>query len=418
MLSTKLNEYYLRSVYLCFTMLVTAFSTFYMFINDDNMNAMGTQRGFLVSSISLLCWSICAFWLIKDVIIHPISTISNPYRHKTICWYNWFVIIVCVSILLTNEKEIKEMIADHVTYLLPGVGLWGAYGYSRHYGEQRYIYLLFGFILCCILFAYYIIYTAYNVIGERGHFGTAYYVLYILPIFLTNHKKWVRYLAIITSSIVIISSVKRGGLLALLLGIFVYLVVKRKAETHSNKNLLIILLSFIGIVLLFYLAIFYLGGDILERFFDSDDDTGSGRTLIWEGIITRLQNQNTINWCIGNGHLATMKGTIGERSGFSAHNDFLEILFDYGLFAIFSYIGFLFSWGRYTFKSIKQHSRYAAPLAMLLTMYVTLSMVSIIVLYYTSLLSMLTMGCLIGWNEFEKHKNHYENRNTNISSCA
>ena len=61
----KLNIYTLRRAYFIFTMFVTALCTAYMLINDDNMNEMGTDRGFLVRSISALCWVICAYWVIR-----------------------------------------------------------------------------------------------------------------------------------------------------------------------------------------------------------------------------------------------------------------------------------------------------------------------------------------------------------------
>lgn len=402
--STRINIFTLRRAYFCLVMIVTALCAFYMHINEDNQAEMGTQRGFLVTSIGLLCWSICAYWYIKDIALDPISSLSNPYRHRTIRWYIAYICIVFGSILITNTVGIKECLAHCVIFLLAGAGLLGAYDYARRYGEQTHVYVLFGIVQCAIVLAYYTIYSANNVLGDRGHFSTAYYALYLLPLFVASPKKWVRYLAIAVSSLVIISSVKRGGLIALVVGLIVYILTKQYIIKKGIKNLLISFALLIIIGGLLYLGIAEFGDNILERLFNSDDTTGSGRTEIWAGIIMRLKSQNFFAWFIGNGYLATMQGTVGDRSGFSAHNDFLEIVFDYGIVAFFCYLGFFISLSRYTLCAIRQKSPYAASLAMMLVILLVISMLSIIIFYYASLLSAITIGSLIGWNEHKQRE--------------
>jgi O-antigen ligase len=149
---------------------------------------------------------------------------------------------------------------------------------------------------------------------------------------------------------------------------------------------------------LFFL-IQYLGDDIIERFLDSDDDTGSGRLDIWESLYRRLKTQD-ITFCIfGNGHLAT---TMYSWENLTPHNDFLEILYNYGLFNLLIYVSFIFSAIAYTISAIRQKSRLAPCLAMFLIIFLILSTISIIILSHTCTLSMITMGFLIGWNEYDK----------------
>lgn len=401
---TKINTYTLRRAYFYFVMIITALCSFYMLINEDNQAKMGTQRGFLVRSISLLFWSVCAYWYIKDIFLSPISSRSNPYRNRTIRWYIAYICIVILSILITNTVGFKECLAHCVVFLIAGVGLLGAYDYARRYGEQTHVYVLFGIVQCAIVAAYHIIYAANNILGVRGHFATSYYALYLLPLFIAHPKKWVRYLAIAVTSIVIISSVKRGGIVALVFGLMTYILTKRHIEGKGIRKLLgtFVLLALIGGLL--YLGIAQFGDNLLERLFDSKDTTGSGRTEIWKGIFIRLSEQDISAWFTGNGHLATMSGTVGSRRGYSAHNDFLEIVFDYGIMALFCYLGFFISLGRYILLSIRQKSPYAAPLAMMLVILFVLSMLSIIILYYSALLVAITIASLIGWNEYRQHE--------------
>lgn len=329
----------------------------------------------------------------------------SPNRNSLLRWYGCFTVIVCISIFLTNTNSFKEMLASCVVYALAWIGLIGSYDYARLYGEKQHTYVLVFIVMCCILSAYYIVYSSYNILGEKGHFGVAYYILYPLPLMLASQKKMVRYLSVIAASCVIISSVKRGGLLALLLGLIVYAAIQYHITPKKNKNIFITIISLVCLGILFYFAIIKFGGDIINRFIFSEDTTGSGRTLIWESIITRLKNQDISKWITGNGYLATMEGTMGDRDGFSAHNDFLEILYDHGIVTLICYIGFLISWALYCLTAIKQRSPYAASLSMMFTIYFILSMLSIVVLYYASLLSMITLGTLIGWNEYTQHCN-------------
>ena len=283
--------------------------------------------------------------------------------------------------------------------MTPCFTIMGCYSYGYKYGkENSTIYLIAFTILACAL-SYISIYKTHNVLGERGHFGVAYYALYLLPLILASDKRWLRIISIIIISIIIISSVKRGGFLALAIGIFVYLYVSRVVSKNSLKSSIILYIYLIVVAVFLYFLIQYIGDDIIERFMDSDDDTGSGRLYIWESLYYRLKTQDVILWIFGNGHLAT---TVYSWENLSAHNDFLEILYNYGLFNLFIYVSFVFSVATYTIHAIRQKSKLAPCLAMFLTIFLILSMISIIILSHTCTLSMIKIGFLIGWNEYDK----------------
>jgi O-antigen ligase len=149
----------------------------------------------------------------------------------------------------------------------------------------------------------------------------------------------------------------------------------------------------------FYMTISLIGDNILERLFDSSDDTGSGRLNIWQSLIQRLASQDIEAWILGNGHLST---TLYSWENLSAHNDFLEIIYDYGIINFLAYFAFFVSLARYTLQAIREKNAYAPSLAMMLVIYTILSMISIIVLSHTCTLAIISFGVLIGWNEHSK----------------
>jgi O-antigen ligase len=218
---------------------------------------------------------------------------------------------------------------------------------------------------------------------------------------LACDKRWLRIISILIVSIVIISSVKRGGLVALVIGLLTYIIIAQLINKNNFKSAILLCSTLVIMSIFFYVMISFLGDNILERLFNSDDETGSGRLNIWESLVQRLFTQDIELWVFGNGHLST---TLYSWENLSAHNDFLEIVYNYGIFNLFIYVCFLFSASTYTIRAIRNKDQLAPCLAMFLTIFLILSMISIIVLSHTLTLSMITLGFLIGWNEYDKRQ--------------
>lgn len=395
-----ISQYKLRSLYYALALLVNMFVTGYMLINDDNMNDVGTQRVFLVRSIFCVVWVICAFWYIKDIYIIPYATRENGFRLSLLRWLITFCICTCIAITITHAGSIKELISTCTIFVCPCFALMGSYDYARLYGEkQETVWFLIATMLVCV-FAYFKIYNLYNVLGEQGHFAVAYYPLYFLPVVLVCDKKWVRYAIIAIVSIVIFTSIKRGGLLALFMGVSAFIVIHQYIKQEKSLFIFRTVTILIVVFILGYIGIVHFGDALLDRVMNTDDTTGSGRTEIWKSLYTNLRHQSIYKWVVGNGHLTTMRDSYRNLS---AHNDFLEIAYNYGGINIFLYLGFFFSLIAYTLRAIKQRSKYAPHLAMSVTIYFILSMLSIIILSHTFTLSLINTALLIGWNEYESH---------------
>lgn len=113
---------------------------------------------------------------------------------------------------------------------------------------------------------------------------------------------------------------------------FIFFAKQTKSNNKSIKKALTILCIFIAIAYVitnFSSQIEYLS----DRFSNIQEDRGSGREDIYTAIINSYLNSSIISQLFGHGYFAVVnKFEIG------AHNDYLEILYDYGLFAELSYI--------------------------------------------------------------------------------
>lgn len=387
----------LQKAYMIFAFFVNIMVTMYMIINDDNTMQAELQHAHYFRLIFCAVWFICAWWYFSEKHINH-SIHNTP---KIFQWFTIFTIGVCISLFVTHIGNMKQLIANVLLFIAPFLSLIGCYNIAFQYENRKYIFAVIMLTILACLYSYFSIYSTYNILGERGHFGVAYYALYLLPIMLACDKRWLRVISILIVSVIIISSIKRGGLIALVLGLFAYLIVSQFITKKGLKTAVILFITLVALVILFYFLINYLGDNIIERLSDRDDETGSGRLDIWNSLIQRLSMQDFEFWIFGNGHMSTTKYSW---ENLTAHNDFLEIVYNYGIINFIFYVLFFLSTIGYTIRSIRQKNKYAPALAAILTIFAVLSVVSIIVLSHTCVLVMISIGTLVGWCEQEKLK--------------
>ena len=387
----------LQKAYMIFAFFVNIMVTMYMIINDDNTMQAELQHAHYFRLIFCAVWFICAWWYFSEKHINH-SIHNTP---KIFQWFTIFTIGVCISLFVTHTGNMKQLIANVLLFIAPFLSLIGCYNIAFQYENRKYIFAVIMLTILACLYSYFSIYSTYNILGERGHFGVAYYALYLLPIMLACDKRWLRVISILIVSVIIISSIKHGGLIALVLGLFAYLIVSQFITKKGLKTAVILFITLVALVILFYFLINYLGDNIIERLSDRDDETGSGRLDIWNSLIQRLSMQDFEFWIFGNGHMSTTKYSW---ENLTAHNDFLEIVYNYGIINFIFYVLFFLSTIGYTIRSIRQKNKYAPALAAILTIFAVLSVVSIIVLSHTCVLVMISIGTLVGWCEQEKLK--------------
>lgn len=229
--------------------------------------------------------------------------------------------------------------------------------------------------------------------------NSSYYLLYFLPmlfLFLKeNHRK---YMFIITLVVIILSS-KRSGFLALGLGFLSYYFTINKKQ-KNNKKILSFLLVLIVIYFVFNWINSIMDGRLLERFESASDDRGSGRLDVWLYVWTIIQDSSLLNLLFGHGFNSVILQTDTD---YSAHNDFLEIIFDFGWIGFVLFIAFLISSIVFLKRLSKTHSTQAPVLSMALLIFMTNCIFSHIIIY-SECLSLFTLyfGALCGLESEKK----------------
>ncbi|MGM9860226.1 MAG: O-antigen ligase family protein [Muribaculaceae bacterium] len=175
--------------------------------------------------------------------------------------------------------------------------------------------------------------------------------LMLLPsIFITRHKL-LSFSAFCICIIFIISSVKRGNIVAAIIPSLLYVLYIFK---DSKKSLLNIILVLAGCIVIGLWVNNYVSQNeyFQYRYEATLEGKSSGRDVIYSIMWDLWYNKaNDLQKLFGYGFDGTI---INNPEGHYAHNDWLEILVDYGIIGIISYIAmFVTLW--HVFR--KKHGR-------------------------------------------------------------
>ena len=164
--------------------------------------------------------------------------------------------------------------------------------------------------------------------------SNSYLLLWSIPmlLFLYNKKFPIVFFMLIISSIVITG--KRGAIIALISLLIIFLLGAILSPAYKLKRRIQITISSV-IILCFGLLIFYNNSEfLLNRF---SDTTGSGRTIMYKGLVNGIQDFTIDEFVFGKGI-----GSVGEYNNhyfrsdrsISAHSDWLQLMFEFGFIGL------------------------------------------------------------------------------------
>lgn len=231
-----------------------------------------------------------------------------------------------------------------------------AYYYARRCKNiKKVLYAVIPF--AAVLYVYFWIIYLDKSINVYGLYNAVFYPLFFFPFFLVIENPRLKWVSILAFLAIVLVSYKRSALLFLGLAIGYYILQSISSSKGVFKKIFVIISMIIVIIagafLYNYLSVEY-NLDWSYRIMDALETGGSNRLTIWSDIFTALKNQRIVDWLVGHGYRTT------DLYG-GAHNDYLEILYDYGLigFGLFAVIcGLLVN---YRIKMKKAGYKYLAP---------------------------------------------------------
>jgi hypothetical protein len=266
-----------------------------------------------------------------------------------------------------------------------------------HIKIEFFILITFFFLMALMLIYFYYYYVILVISSidnkELSQWNSSYAILVALPIGLLINNKAVKSILIFLSIIVVFSSLKRGGIVAMSLSLVFYFCVSLLHK--KNKSFFKIIFQFIGLPVLvigFLLLLTYLNNyfDVYDRFRNMRQDRGSGRLDIYMKVLFNFNNFSINELLLGRG----LNG-VSKTLGISAHNDYLEVLFDYGLFGFCALLLIFFKLISWNYKTIIGKFKYANVLTYSVCAFMVLTMISHVVIYSLFFIFVLIWGALL-----------------------
>lgn len=298
----------------------------YLFLNTTSVYEAGFIR--LFPTLVMLLTGILAF---------PAIARKKSWNalDRVILAY-WIVVGISAFIIDTNETN-SIVTYSRATY-------WCAVFFvaSDLFGNDTVNYKKFDKGILYVLAVMIVAFVLNNRVNSRaeefiGNNGV-YFPLLVLPWVTSISKRGWKWFGIAVILICVLISLKRSATLIIVGSIFVtyffdFIYSKRKRTLSS----FILALAVIGAgVVILYSNINSVNA-VTQRFDSIEEDGGNGRDIIYEDVLLRFSQFSTRDKLIGHGY-NMVRGDSKMSVPVSAHNDFLEVLYDYGYVGIVVYI--------------------------------------------------------------------------------
>lgn len=309
------------------------------------------------------------------VIIISVNRTQSGFSILWLCWSIW--LLIYVYIFGMGGRGVANLF--HVTFC-PMVFLL-FYTMSLYCEKIKQIGLM-GFIIIYVIACYLNITNLTQILSvtlgeDSGVTNLVFWCLCALPFLLLFEKRWIQIVFLGATFIIVLLTGKRSAMISMLLIFVVYLFFFSRGR-HNIWGTCIVL-GFI-IALFFIVSHFFEGSYIgaVERMNSMKEDQGSGRIQIYVDVYRELKNNTLVDWIIGRGCNSI---TLTRHS--NAHNDALQMLFEFGFIGLLMYFVMIFHIIKRTIILHKAQSAYYLAYAASVIITIVLGLVSNLVVFYS-----------------------------------
>lgn len=311
-----------------------------------------------VEAITILLWlmrggykkmtkgihALCLFWLILMFIVLFYNGFHSSEYVKCIAWP--IIFQSTYYFIRDNKKRVSDI--RFFFYLLAGMGLF--------------------FFLYAMVSE-----------GFGGQSNMIYFFVLAIPGLLVTKNKRLRNLLLIIMSFMALLSMKRSMILSVVL---FWVFVAGRYLIHTGKKMIAV---FLFIIVALFSFLFYgvvdkiTSGYLTERLeTEEGDDVTNGREAIYIVTWEMITSSSPSHLVLGHGHNAVRADSPLE---ISAHNEWMEILYDYGLIAIALYFCLWIYVVRRWIFHVRCNTVFYIPYTLSICIFSVMSIVSQLVLY-------------------------------------
>jgi O-antigen ligase len=294
---------------------------------------------------------------------------------------SWILLMLANSIVVTRLDG-TELLLSACSSMVSALVFFAYYSMTKGHPE-RMPFVVASIILIAVMVFYVSSSIAMALARRKGEYGqqtSVYYLLLLLPWVGMLRKRWLRNGLVILIGGAILFSLKRTAIVAGGLCLFAWSMYFMRRDRRMSFGLKS--LSFVTLISLFAFGAWgmnqALDNRILWRMSVSIEDKGSGRLELYSETLRMIARSDPPEILFGHGHHAVEQHT---RSKLSAHNDFLEIAFDYGLVGMLVYLSIHGALLFGMMALFRQKDPYAPILMSSWIIFTTMSFVSHLIIY-------------------------------------
>lgn len=241
-------------------------------------------------------------------------------------------------------------------------------------------------VLACSIAIYAALFTQVKLFSAgRGIplISTAYYTLFFLPFALLSEKKVIKWGGTVLVLYTLLLCMKRTGFIAFVAGIVVYILVEyRSAPKGSKKRVFVLIGGLLALTAMYFFIMENTKGtfSVIDRLLSTGQTSNEGREDVWPVVISMIRHSDIIALIFGHGF-----DTVIENSplALSAHCDFLEVIYDYGVSGLLLYLTFYKRLWNGFIKMYRHGSELAAPMSFTFVTAFVVSLFSHLIIFPT-----------------------------------
>lgn len=325
----------------------------------------------------LAAWGIITLFRMIDVRKIAIKNILTPLLFLTF-------LIIPTTVLFYGLKTNFEWTVLQVGDALAWIGVFSiAYRVGLQYpGMIKKA----APVLACSIIIYAALFTQVKLFSAgRGIplISTAYYTLFFLPFALLSEKKVIKWGGTVLVLYTLLLCMKRTGFIAFVAGIVIYILVEyRSAPKGSKKRAFVLLGGLLALTAMYFFIMENTRGtfSVIDRLLSTGQTSNEGREDVWPVVISMIRYSDIIALIFGHGF-----DTVIENSplALSAHCDFLEVIYDYGVSGLLLYLTFYKRLWNGFIKMYRQGSELAAPMSFTFVTAFVVSLFSHLIIFPT-----------------------------------
>lgn len=225
-----------------------------------------------------------------------------------------------------------------------------------------------------------------------------FYLLTVLPWLLVSKRRIFRLASVLFVLAMSVITLKRSAMTSSIICTLIVIYVEYiKGNTNKVRAICLSFLFVISAFGLMYYANSINDGAAIERVENLEDDEGSGRLERYKDVLRLLRDEDNRGKMVFGHGFRTVEVSLGEESS-SAHNDFLEVLYDYGVIGLLLFVLFHLALIKRVMYLGNVESEYAESYAVSYVIFFIMSMVSHLIIYPTYFIFLTSY-----WGAIEGH---------------